>query len=93
MPGYFKYIAEYTSAAAMDEPHEPKNRKFLFTEECVTNGKIVDIEYDILTDTMRQITIEFADSATRDWWVETVQSFPDSDGPANIVAAHNPEIF
>ena len=93
MPGFYRYVAEYSSAEAVEQPHEPKNKKYLFAEECVTNGKIIDIEYDMLTDTMRQITIEFQDSATRDWWHDIICSLPDSDGPDIIINTYNPTLF
>ncbi len=92
MPGKFRHVIEYVSAEHVG-PSSPKPKHFTFTEECVGNGSIISINNEMLTPTKRQITIEFKDSDTRDWWWETIEEMADSDQPSNIVAYHDRVFF
>ena len=65
----------------------------IFTEECVDDGKIINIDTEMLTSTKRQITIEFKDSDTRDWWWETIEAMADSSQPSNVVDYHDRVFF
>ena len=89
MPGKFRHVIEYIDAESVDADLEPKPKHFVFTEECVDDGKIINIDTEMLTSTKKQVTIEFKDSDTRDWWWETIEAMAESDQPSNILAYHD----
>ena len=47
----------------------------------------------MLTSTKKQVTIEFKDSDTRDWWWETIEAMADSDQPSSVVDYHDRVFF
>ena len=89
MPGKFRHVIEYVNAEAADAEFDPKPKHFVFTEECRKDGKIINIDTEMLTSTKEQVTIEFKDSDTRDWFWETIEAMPDSNQPASIKAYHD----
>tara|TARA_B100000900_G_C20407207_1_gene645297 strand:+ start:474 stop:800 length:327 start_codon:yes stop_codon:yes gene_type:complete len=89
MPGKFRHVIEYVNAESTEAELSPKPRHFKFTEECINDGKIIDIDNEMISSTKRQITLEFQDSATRDWWWETIEAMADSAQPSNVLAYHD----
>jgi len=93
MPGKFRHVIEYVNAEAVDAELDPKPYHFTFTHECVDDGKIINIDTEMLTSTKKQVTIEFKDSDTRDWWWKTIEAMPDSDQPSSVVDYHDRVFF
>ncbi len=89
MPGKFRHVIEYVNSEAAEAQLSPKPKHFTFTEECVNDGKIINIDNEMISSTKRQITLEFQDSATRDWWWETIEEFADSNQPSGVLAYHD----
>ena len=93
MPGKFRQVIEYVDAESAHAELSPKPYHFTFTESCWSTQDIIDIEDEMLTPTKKQVIIEFKDSATRDWWWETIEAMPDSDQPSNVLAYHEPTFY
>ena len=89
MPGKFRHVIEYVNSEVADAELSPKPKHFTFTEECYQDGKITNIDNQMISSTKRQITIEFKDSDTRDWLWETIEAMAESDQPSNILAYHD----
>jgi len=93
MPGKFRHVIEYVDEESTNVDITPKPKHFKFTEECWASKDIIDISEQMITPTKKQVTIEFKDSDTRDWWWETIEAMADSDQPSNIVAYHDRVFF